>query len=77
MTKKEFNTWLQNCEIDKDGKYTSLLSADCLYKFYKEALKQQLTLTAVVNSMPTFKDINNLKVGESIFETEKYKILKR
>lgn len=42
-----------------------------------EELKKQLTLNGVVNSMPTFKDINELEVGETIFETENYKILKR
>lgn len=42
MTKKEFNNWIENCDIDKDGKYTSLLSTDCLYKFYKEAQTEQL-----------------------------------
>lgn len=44
---------------------------------YFEMYKKHLTLNGVVNSMPTFKGINNLKVGETIVETEKYKILKR
>ena len=50
MTKKEFNNWLQDCKIDKDSKYTSLLSTDCLYNFYKEAQKEQLRLYGVGKS---------------------------
>lgn len=58
MTKKEFNNWLQDCKIDKDSKYTSLLSTDCLYNFYKEAQKEQLRLYGVVKSLP-IQDLPN------------------
>ena len=53
MTKKEFNNWIENRDIDKDGKYTSLLSTDCLYKFYKEAQTEQLRIGGVSFELPS------------------------
>lgn len=50
MNKEDFNNWLQKAEIDKDGKYTSLLSTECLYEFYKEARNEQLRLSGVSKS---------------------------
>lgn len=60
--------WVYNNTCHKDNKEDFKLSLEIVKK---------LSLYGVVNSMPTFKDINNLEVGETIFETENYKILKR
>jgi hypothetical protein len=60
--------WVYNNTCHKENKEDFELSLNIVKK---------LSLYGVVNSMPTFKDINELEVGETIFETENYKVLKR